>query len=103
MDHRSVFLENIHHAFAQTDGTYKFPNSLEGDLLKRAKKEIEQLLKTIDELSPSNKGTNKLSMLDDLSMLDELPQSKYASFMLGTTKITPHKTSAVTKPKTRKH
>jgi len=41
----SIFLENLHHSFAQTDGTYRFPNSLEGDLLKQAKKEIEQLLK----------------------------------------------------------
>ena len=39
----SVFLSNLHHAYAQTDGTYAFPNSLEGDLLKQAKKEIEDL------------------------------------------------------------
>lgn len=40
---KSIFLSNIHHAFAQTDGTYKFPNSLEGDLLKQAMKEILHL------------------------------------------------------------
>lgn len=40
----SVFLANLHHAYAQTDGTYKFPNSREGDMLKRAKQEIESLL-----------------------------------------------------------
>ncbi len=45
----SVFLSNIHHAYAQTDGTYDFPNSLEGDLLKQAKKEIELLLKDKDK------------------------------------------------------
>ena len=39
----SIFLSNIHHAYAQTDGTYKFPNSQEGDMLKQAKKEIEYL------------------------------------------------------------
>ena len=39
----SIFLSNIHHAYAQTDGTYKFPNSQEGDMLKQAKKEIEEL------------------------------------------------------------
>ena len=33
---KSVFLTNIHHAYAQTDGTYAFPNSREGDMLKRA-------------------------------------------------------------------
>lgn len=43
---KSTFLSNIHHAYAQTDGTYKFPNSLEGDMLKQAKKEI--MKKTIE-------------------------------------------------------
>ncbi len=37
----SVFLSNLHHAYAQTDGTYAFPNTREGDMLKQAKKEIE--------------------------------------------------------------
>lgn len=40
----SVFLANLHHAYAQTDGTYVFPNSREGDMLKTAKHEIELLL-----------------------------------------------------------
>ena len=44
---KSVFLSNLHYFFAQTDGTYKFPSSAEGDLLKQAKKEIESLLNTI--------------------------------------------------------
>lgn len=39
----SVFLANLHHMCAQTDGTYRFPNSREGDMLKTAKREIEQL------------------------------------------------------------
>lgn len=38
---QSVFLANLHYFFAQTDGTYKFPNGSEGDLLKQAKREIE--------------------------------------------------------------
>ena len=46
MNNKSVFLENIHYFFAQTDGTYNFPNSSVGDLLKQAKKEIEQLQNT---------------------------------------------------------
>lgn len=37
----SIFLQNLHHAYAQTDGTYAFPNSREGDMLKQAKREIE--------------------------------------------------------------
>lgn len=39
----SVFLSNLHYFLAQTDGTYRFPNSAEGDLLKRAKVEVEAL------------------------------------------------------------
>jgi hypothetical protein len=39
----SVFLSNVHHAYAQTDGTYKWPNSREGDMLRQAKAEIERL------------------------------------------------------------
>lgn len=39
----SVFLSNLHYFCAQTDGAYKFPNSAEGDLLKRAKIEVEVL------------------------------------------------------------
>jgi hypothetical protein len=42
-EEKSVFLENLHHACAQTDGTYAFPNSREGDMLKQAKVEIEAL------------------------------------------------------------
>lgn len=44
----SVFLSNIHHAYAQTDGSYRFPNSREGDLLKTAKREIEALYRERD-------------------------------------------------------
>jgi hypothetical protein len=43
----SVFLQNLHHAYAQTDGTYAYPNSNEGDMLKQAKKEIEALQKEL--------------------------------------------------------
>lgn len=39
----SVFLSNLHYFYAQTDGSYAFPNSVEGDLLKQAKREIESL------------------------------------------------------------
>jgi hypothetical protein len=47
---KSVFLSNIHYAYAQTDGTYKFPNSQEGDMLKQAKKEIEILQDWKDQM-----------------------------------------------------
>jgi hypothetical protein len=39
----SIALGHMHHAYAQTDGTYKFPDSREGDILKQAKKELEEL------------------------------------------------------------
>ena len=39
----SAFLQGVHHAYAQTDGTYAWPNSREGDLLREAKREIERL------------------------------------------------------------
>ena len=48
----SVFLANLHHYCAQTDGTYAFPNSMEGDLLKTAKREIEELRNVIAGMAP---------------------------------------------------
>lgn len=39
----SVFLSHVHHTYAQTDGSYAWPNSHEGDMLRRAKAEIEKL------------------------------------------------------------
>jgi hypothetical protein len=41
----------MHHAYGQTDGTYKFPNSFAGDQLKQAKKEIESLLEVVSLIS----------------------------------------------------
>lgn len=38
----SPFLQGVHHAYAQTDGSYKWPNSREGDLLRQAMKELIQ-------------------------------------------------------------
>jgi hypothetical protein len=46
----STFLSNLHHAYAQTDGSYAFPNSREGDMLKTAKREIEHHLSGVDAL-----------------------------------------------------
>ena len=43
MDEESVFLSNLHYFYAKTDGTYDFPKGVVGDLLKQAKKEIEEL------------------------------------------------------------
>ena len=45
----SIFLGNIHHAYAQADGTYAFPNSREGDMLKQAVRELAAMRKERDE------------------------------------------------------
>lgn len=45
----SIFLGNIHHAYAQTDGTYAFPNSREGDMLKQAVREFLAMREERDE------------------------------------------------------
>lgn len=43
----SVFLQNLHYFFGQTDGTYKWPEGGVGDLLRQAKREIEQQEETV--------------------------------------------------------
>lgn len=43
----SAFLQGIHHAYAQVDGSYAWPNSREGDLLRAARAEIEALTKAL--------------------------------------------------------
>lgn len=45
MKTKSLFLANLHYFYAKTDGTYDIPNSADGDLLKQAKVEIEDLHK----------------------------------------------------------
>ncbi len=40
---KSIFLSNLQYFYGKLDGSYDFPNSVEGDLLKQAKKEIEEL------------------------------------------------------------
>ena len=58
----SVFLSNLHHAYAQTDGTYKFPNSREGDMLKQAKKELEAALERLEPESTDTIINSKSSI-----------------------------------------
>lgn len=50
MNNTSAFLSHLHHAYAQTDGTYAFPNSREGDMLKQGKREIDALLASHNRL-----------------------------------------------------
>ena len=47
---KSIFLENLRYFYARTTGEFDFPNSAEGDLLKRAKIEIEELIKQNEQL-----------------------------------------------------
>lgn len=54
---RSVFLENVRHAFLQTDGTMMWPNSLEGDLLRQAHHEIERTQAMRDLKEPGDSWT----------------------------------------------
>ncbi len=61
---KSIFLENIHHAYAQTDGAYDFPNSREGDLLRLAKKEIEELLNELTKNSPAYPRNPSIKTID---------------------------------------
>ena len=45
---KSAFLQGIHHAYAQVDGSYAWPNSREGDLLRAAMSEIDALRKMLE-------------------------------------------------------
>lgn len=47
----SAFLQGVHHAYAQTDGTYAWPDSREGDLLREGKHEIERLRNALNQIS----------------------------------------------------
>jgi hypothetical protein len=47
---RSIFLLNLHHAYAQTDGTYAWPNSREGDMLRQGMREVEHLRAKLAEM-----------------------------------------------------
>lgn len=55
----SIALEHMHHAYAKTDGTYDFPNSREGDILRRCKKELEELIKRSDNSECNKENTMK--------------------------------------------
>lgn len=69
MKNESVFLSNIHHAYAQTDGTYKFPNSFEGDLISQAKYEIEMLQQELEIVKGFHKvAVSERNLLQKLSV-----------------------------------
>lgn len=57
----SVFLANLHYFYAQTDGTYRWPEGSVGDLLRQAKQEIEAR-KIVDE---------SLTLEDDQQVLEK--------------------------------
>lgn len=54
----SAFQQAVHHAYAQTDGSYAWPNSREGDMLREAKREIENLRSAIKLYVSAGFGEN---------------------------------------------
>ena len=52
----SSFQQAVHHAYAQTDGTYAWPNSREGDMLRQATHEIESMGQKIAQLQSVSQG-----------------------------------------------
>ncbi len=64
----SPFMMGIHHAYAQTDGSYMWPNSREGDLLREAKKEIEALQRRlIAAASSSSRAIGSIEVTDQMA------------------------------------
>ena len=49
-EYKKTVLSNYHHAYAQTDGTMKYPNSREGDILRWSFKLIQMLSEENDKL-----------------------------------------------------
>lgn len=62
---KSNILEHMQHAYLQIDGTYTWPNSREGDMLRRAQQEITSFQLTIDLLTLALKEAMEWNWLDD--------------------------------------
>ena len=78
----SVALEHMHHAYAKTDGTYDFPNSREGDILRRCKKELEHLI----ELSDNSDYATAVRKICEIGQADEYSDiQKYARMYIVAT------------------
>lgn len=67
---KRVFLSNLHYFYGQTDGSYNIPSSADGDLLKTAKREIEELERELtevkEELAELREDKALLDLADDL-------------------------------------
>lgn len=89
MNTQSRFLLDLHYFFAQTDGTYAIPNSSVGDLLKRAKIEIEALLQPPSTKNYINHSVIELQdmiLSDAISITDKrriLAELNFRSFNTG--------------------
>jgi hypothetical protein len=60
----SVFLGNLHYFYANPDGTYNWPKGVVGDLLRRAKVEIEskaRLIQAMEDLIQENESLRKVT------------------------------------------
>ena len=71
MDKRQEFLDRCTHFYLQTDGTYKWPNSCEGDLLKMAHKKFTEQLE------------EKMASIFNIYMLGTWPEDNYADSVVG--------------------
>ena len=67
----STFLDNTHYFYAQTDGSYAWPNSAEGDLLKQGHKEINELRA---KLAAAEKDAERYRTLRDGGYLSHMVQ-----------------------------
>ena len=89
MNTKSKFLLDLHYFFGQTDGTYSIPNSSVGDLLKRAKLEIETLLQPPPHKNWINSDTVTLYNIllsddaDNDSKRSIISELNYRAFNMG--------------------
>jgi len=80
---RSIFLEHIHHAYAKTNGTYDFPNSREGDMLRRAKQEMETLIGALQLLKD---GADDDNYINSVGEMKEIAAKALQSIVLDKTR-----------------
>lgn len=76
----SIFLSNVKYFYARTDGTYAFPNSAEGDLIKQAVREIEELRSMVSQPPSDNAANIVAEYLESKRIIDIGPPREYNNF-----------------------
>ncbi len=56
MNSTSAFIQGVHHAYGRTDGSFAWPNSLEGDLLRQGLTELEAAITELRNTSKQMEG-----------------------------------------------